>query len=190
MHELQDGEKKRYFKIMPNRAVPQSHQYTAGAMKEKSEREAREKADKALREKERAEFDPRRPYAPMYTAPSLPILLTTRGLGLSFRPGSQQVFGRKSRQTMVKYLRHRSTIPNAGGQDTGIGFTMNSAPIRDFQLHPFLNEAVVGRSDGTVRVLRFDAKDENGVGRYMQTDSCLISHEDSEVNNDVQVPYK
>ena len=47
------------------------------------------------------------------------------------------------------------------------------------QLHPFLNEACVGRTDGTVRAFKFHTDE---LGNYAQADSCLVAHEDSEVN--------
>ncbi|KAJ3163559.1 hypothetical protein HDU86_000140 [Geranomyces michiganensis] len=91
----------------------------------------------------------------------------------------------RAMESMMKYLRLRSTLSDAGGQHEGAGFVMQSGNITDFQVHPFLNEACVGRTDGSVRLLKFqNGTAENGATPVIeQSTSLLAQQEVSEITS-------
>ncbi|KND03236.1 uncharacterized protein SPPG_02290 [Spizellomyces punctatus DAOM BR117] len=178
-----DPEKNRYFKIVPSKHASSSSRYTVDALREQEATKERNRVAENIQRKHREEILPSRRHGAGFVYPTLPLFISDREINASLhRPGVN--VQSRAWETMIKYLRHRSTIRNAGGEVDGIGFVMQPADITDFQMHPFRNHVCVGQTDGSVRLFAFDVEQkESGPPQYEQKSPYLLRHEDSEITS-------
>ncbi|KAJ3166039.1 hypothetical protein HDU88_003582 [Geranomyces variabilis] len=180
-----DAEKNRYFKILPNKSGSSSNQYTVGAIKEKEAAVEREHVAATFRQKQREQLLPRKRNQPTYLHTHLSSFLRERESSPFLFQTSELPQKARAMESMMKYLRVRSTLKDAGGQFEGAGFVMQSGDITDFQVHPFLNEVCVGRTDGSVRLLKFQssAAEDGAPPVIEQSTSLLAQQEVSEITS-------
>ncbi|KAI8827230.1 WD40-repeat-containing domain protein [Fimicolochytrium jonesii] len=171
-----DAEKNRYFKILANKNVASSSEYTVGAIKEKQAAEKRRMVGEELRTRDQTERSFTRRSRQDHVYGSFSLLLRDKESNIHPRNPAGWTASR-AWETMMKYLRRRSVIKDAGGEYAGTGFTMQSGSISDFQLHPTLNHAIIGRTDGTIRTMSYGppTKGRQHGTRLEQHHSALIS---------------
>ncbi|TPX67514.1 hypothetical protein SpCBS45565_g03727 [Spizellomyces sp. 'palustris'] len=166
-----DPEKNRYFKIVPSKHASSSHRYTVDALREQEATKERNRVAENIQKKHREEILPSRRHGASFVYPTLPLFISDREINASLHLPGVNVQGR-AWETMIKYLRHRSTIRNAGGEVDGIGFVMQPADITDFQ------------AELMAPLFAFDVEPrKNSPAQYEQKSPFLLRHEDSEITS-------
>ncbi|KAI8913745.1 WD40-repeat-containing domain protein [Powellomyces hirtus] len=181
-----DAVKNRYFKIVANKgATPSSSQYTFEAIKAKAAAVQRDHVAEQIRKKRLEELAPIRRNRSDYLHTSLSSFLRDREASPSLHQLSGSLQRSRAMESMMKYLRVRSTIKNAGGQTAGSGFVMQNGDITDFRMHPFMNEVCTGHTDGSVRMMTFQPRNVDGKGptSYEQATGFLARQENSEITS-------